>query len=395
MNPGKVDSAIKNQEAIIIDRANREGRSPEWVKEQVGDAQSKTHSSVIQRMLANGQDMAASEYYKSIKDQIGGGEVTQVEKSLEEGTLRGQSQRESDKIVGSTKDLTSALDQARKIEDPKLRDETTSRVKDFFTTKRLAENEAKETDYVGATNIIEKTKNFDNVPPNLLVKMTPAERTSLRNYADNLREGKKPVTNWDDFYNLRTMASSNSTKTKFMQTNLMEYRPSLADSEFKELANLQAQLRNGDEKAEKTLDGYRTDAQIVDGALTSAGFDATPKQGTDDAKKVNQFRRKVDERIAQHQQNTGKKATNEEVQSIVDTMMVEGVSEKGWIWDTKKRLFELNPGESIEIGVDDVPPAEKAKIESALKKNGMPVTSENIVKLFSKKISRKAPLASN
>ncbi len=169
-----------------MDRANREGRSPEWVKEQVGDAQSKTHAAVVQRMLANGQDQAASEYYKSIKDQIGGGEVTQVEKALEEGTLRGQSQRESDKIVAGSNNLTSALDQARKIEDPKLRDETTSRVKDFYTTKRMAENESKEQDYVGATNIIEKTKDFDNVPPGMLTKMSPAERTSLRNYADNL-----------------------------------------------------------------------------------------------------------------------------------------------------------------------------------------------------------------
>lgn len=395
-NPGKVQSSIENQKAIIMDQANREGRAPEWVKEKIGDAESKTHASVLDRMLANGQDQAASEYYKTVKDQIGGGEITKVEKALEEGTLRGQSQRETDKIVSSHDNMSTALDEARKIEDPKLRDETTTRIKDFYNTQRQAKNESKEQDYVGATNIIEKTKNFDNVPPGMLTQMSPAERTSLRNYADNLREGKKPVTNWDEFYNLKSTASSQSTRQKFMQTNLMEYRPELADAEFKELVNLQTQMRNGDDKAEKTLDGYRTDGQIVNDSLNSAGIDSTPKPGSEDSKKVNQFRRKVDEKIAQHQQNTGKKATNEEIQGIVDTMMVEGVSEKGWFWDTKKRLFELQPGESIEIGVDDVPAGERSKIEAALKKNGMPVNNENIVKLFSKKINKKGqPLATN
>lgn len=385
--PGKVQSSIENQKTIIAQQAIREGRSPEWVKLKTEEASSKTHSSVIQRMLSTGNDQMADKYFQEHKGEIDGGDIANVEKALEEGTLRGNAQRETDKIVASTKTLQQALEETRKIEDPKLRDETNSRVKTYYAEKKMAENDAKEDAYINATNIIEKTKNFDNVPPHLLTNMSPSERTSLRTYADNLREGKKPVTDWGEYYNFKSMASAPQTQNKFMQTNLMEYRNQLGDTEFKELINLQTQMRNGDTSAQKTIDGYRTDAVIVNDALTSAGFDPSPKPGTDEAKSVARFRRMVDEKIARQQAATGKKATNQEIQSIVDTMMVEGITEKGWFMDSRKRLFELEPGESIEIGQEDIPPSEQAKIKQALQKRGLPVTSENMVKLFKAKVS--------
>jgi hypothetical protein len=103
---------------------------------------------------------------------------------------------------------------------------------------------------------------------------------------------------------------------------------------------------------------------------------------------VQRFRRMVDEEIQLTQKRTGKELTNEEVQGIVDRLLVEGVKKRGWIWDDKARVFEVEPGESLEIGVKDIPDAQRRTIETVLRERKIPVTDENIIRYFNLRVSR-------
>jgi hypothetical protein len=89
--PGRVEQSLKMQEALIRSRGERTGAPADAVDLMVADARSKTHTSVIQRMLANDQVDEAKKYYDANKPGIGAGEVTAVEKSLEDaqGLQRG------------------------------------------------------------------------------------------------------------------------------------------------------------------------------------------------------------------------------------------------------------------------------------------------------------------
>lgn len=390
--PGKVRDSVGLMTGAAMAYAGKRGFGPEQSKQLVTGIVSKTHAGVIGRMLANGDDMMASAYYKGVKGDVTGGDSIGIERALEEGTLRGASQRSADKILSENKELSAAMDAVKKIDDPKLRDATEDRVRRGLDDMKRIDFQRKADNFKQASDIVEATKSRDHVPPGLWAELPLTERNAIDARAKQLQAGIQPTTDWGSYYELMTMASSPATREQFKTANLFMYRTKMADPEFKQLVSLQAGLRSGKgEKEEKELDGFRTNHQIVNDALTAAGIDPTPKPGKDDATSVALFRRMVDERVGAIQEQTKKKATNEEVQGVVDTLMVEHITKLGtfrnWIpfytGDTTKRAFEIQPG---DIAPDAIPKPERLKIEGALRAMGKPVTAASISELYRLKL---------
>ncbi len=381
-DPSKVRQALEMQKTLIASHADRNGLPPEAVKQRIMDAESKTHEAVINRMLANGQDLAASAYYKNVKPSILGSDATQLESALEEGTLRGASQRNALAIVQKHGDVQSALSAVDKIADPKIQDATRERVKQRFAEREQAREYANKEAFRSAYTIAEKTRRKDDIPPALWNSMEPAQRSSIDAYLskDTIQ------TDWNEYYNLKRMAASPDLRDKFLKTDLLTMRHKLSDTEFKELVNAQADANKGDTKA---LDGIRSDSQIINQALADAGIDPSPKHGSKDAKKVSQFWKAVDDQARVVIQQTGKKPTNEEVQGIVDGLMIKGVTERGFFWNEEKHFFEVERGvdKQFDFDVKAVPPNERQRIESALKSKGIEVTDDKIIKLYRGKLA--------
>lgn len=386
-DPTKVQGAIQNQKAYILDYAQKNGVPPERSAIMISEAESKTHYSVMNRMLNNNQDQLAENYFKQNKDKFVGTDALNAEKVLEEGILRGKSQRFSDGILRKGLGLGESLEEARKISDPKLRDETTRRIKDLFSEKKAAEEEVKSKLFENAAIFAEQNK--DRPDPETWLKLDLNQRNAIDSRIKQLRQGIDPETSWTDYYDLKTIASNPSTKSQFLKMNLMEYRPKMADAEFKELINLQTGLRNGDSGADAMLDGIRTDMQVVNDTLRAAGMNPTPKKGTNEAEKVSLFRAKVDEQVAIYKRQTGSKSIgNDKVQEIVDNLLVKGeVPGTGFfgLFKTKRSMFEVQPGEQIVIEVDDIPKAELNKIKDAMQRRGIPYSDQKAIELYSKK----------
>lgn len=389
-DPERVGMSIARQRAALLDHANRNGLPPEWVNLKVTESASKTHTGVISRMLANGEDLAAKQYYDANRESISGADATHLEKSLEEGTLRGESQRQSDAIMNRGLPMADSLKAAKAIKDPKVRDAVVSRVEHEFSARQAAERQDREDAYKTVWTTLEQTK---EMPPNDAnwAKLNPSEKHSIETRLAQLKAGLPRVTDPNTYYELYTLASSPVTRDQFLQMNLMEKHPKLSDQDFQEIVKLQSQLRKGDAQADLKLDGYRTNAQIVDGTLAQAGFDTTPKPGSDDATQVNQFRKTVDDKVVALQKSTGRPATNKEVQEIVDGLIIEGrVSGTGLFgfFQTKRRVFQQQPGEQLEFEAKDIPAAERSKIESALRQRGVPVTDERVSQLYAAKMRK-------
>lgn len=377
----KLKSNIEIQKAAIIDHGRQRGKDDVTIKTELDKAESGTHLKVLSRILNDQKDFDAIAYHKEFKDKFYGDDRKTASDLIEAARLRGESQKKSDSIIAKATDASQALEEARQIQDPKLRDETISRVKSYYNDKRQAENMSIEDLHRRSTDVIDKTGNVDDIPREDWARFSLTERSALKSYAEKRRQGTEPETSWVDYYDLRTMATAAPLREKFMQVNMMSYRNKLADAEFKELVKLQSDMREG-RVNEKVLDGYRTDSMIVNDALAAAGYDPTPKQGSKHAEKVAQFRATVDRQLKLLQDRTGKKASNEEVQSVVDNLLVEVVTKPGFIFDTKKRVFELDPGDKPKISADDVPRSERRQIEAALKGRGLPVTEDAILKLY-------------
>ena len=385
-DPSKIQLSLMQQEKALFEYSQRKGESEEVYKNNLNEAKSKTHSAIISRMVNTGDDLLASKYYKQVGDQLTGTDKAAMEKILEEGSLRGESQRKSDMILNENLPMTDSLEKARQIEDPKLRDEVVQRVKQRFQESKMAEEQDIENLHRRSADVLDKTPNVDAIPREDWARFSVSERESLRAYAKRRAEGSDVETDWNEYYNLKTLASEPSTQAKFQRTNLFALKNKLGNTEFKELVGIQADLRKGSKGSEKLLNGYLTARSIVDDGMRAAGIDPTPKEGGKDAQNVALLRSKIDQQVVALQQQTGKEASNEDIKRITDNMLVKVVTEKGIFWDTKKRAFELEPNESGAVDIEDVPRLEREKITKALLNKKIPVTDDNILRLYTRKL---------
>lgn len=387
-----IDEALGQQDAAFSAYMQRQGRSEADPEVRVGRMKlmGEMHAAVIDRMLSNGQDLDAKKYFERRREagQIPAEFATKIEKGLRASSILGEANRQASSILetngGSER---KALEAARKIEDPEVMQHTVREVKLRFQERENEKRKFEENRFLRATQLLEKHKDLAKIP--FYNDLPMNERNAIDNRLEQLRTGKKPTTDWNSFYKLKTIAADPDGRNEFARLNLLTYRDKMADSEFKELVDLQASVRNGDDKAKKVLDGFRSDNQIVNDALSAAGFD--PKS---DEETYAQFRRSVDQEVMSYQERSGRKATNKEIQEVVDNLMVKGtVKGSGFLgmFKTERHAFQAKKGEQMEFDPKSIPKSDRDQIVRALTNKKLPVNDQTIMRAYMKKLERMVP----
>lgn len=83
-NPKAIESSIENQENSFLRLAKAEGYKGATIKKGLADIRTKTHSGVIDRMLAQGDAVLAKDYYEANKDQLDDAASTKVLNSIDQ-----------------------------------------------------------------------------------------------------------------------------------------------------------------------------------------------------------------------------------------------------------------------------------------------------------------------
>lgn len=378
-DPARVGQELARATAAVRDHAKRNGIGPELMEQQVQAVSTAIHTGVIDRLLSAEQSTAAQTYYEETKHQISGDAQARIEKALEEGTLRGNAQTQTDAIMAGSKSMSDALEQARAIDDPKLRDAVQQRVEHEWSIRKQIARESEENLMVSAANLIDRG-GIKAVQPSLWTQLEPGQRVTLENYAKRHAKGedgdgtKSGLIKWAE---LRALAVDNPEQ--FKKTNITAFLGTLGKTEYKQLIDLQQDMRKGNTKADEDLSGYRTTEQIVNDTLDLNDIPRTGQKANPEV--VARFKRTLDERVATLQRSTGKKATNADIQAIADDVVSKGVAvPNSWFWQmvgspvTGKRLIE------VEIG--DIPRATRKQIEDALRRGGAAVTPANVVQIY-------------
>lgn len=373
-DPQKVQQALAEQRAILTDFGNRQGMSPEVVTEKVGAVLSRTHTQILDRMLAAGDDLAAQRYYAANKDAVVGTDRVQVERALEASSSLGEAQRQTDAIM-ATPGITRADAEAkvRAIQDPKVRKLAQSNVDQEFLRRERDDRERSESAYQAAALWAEQ--HGRRPVATVWATLDLSQREAIDTRLKQLAGGEKQQTDWIKYYDWRQMAASPTTRAQFLAIPAAELRRSLGDSEFREMTDLKAGIVKGDATTEQKLDGYQSNDQIVTDAYHSA-FGRT-LQGD---KRLADFRRAVDVEAAQLEQGTKKPVTNDQLRQITDNLLTRRVVDQHWYGDEKVRPFEVQTA-------SDVPSAERAKIEDAMRRRGLVPTEAQVVALYRKKLS--------
>jgi hypothetical protein len=404
-DPQRVALSIQNQQAAIRDHANRNGLPKEWVDAHTLEAASKTHVAVIDRLLANDQDISAKEYYDAVKDQIEGPEATQVDRALEIGSSRGEAQRQARTIMTTTTTRGEALDAVDKIDDPKVQALARAEVARLWSQKDDNAREVAAKTMQTATDIIRQTGNFNSVPPAMLVGMSAENQEALKRFATSVNERVPVQTDLRTYGDLTKMFSNPATRDAAIKLDLNSYVSKLSDADAKHFNELQGGLLKSDPAVERKLNGVFTNDQIVEGALRGAGLGPglNPGAKKEDAATVNQLKQAINQQVEDFEQHTKRPATAAEVTQMTNEVLTQHiVSEPRSPWvswipgvsntkQTNARVDQMTSDQSLVITAKDIPRADYRAIVQQLRTAGMPLTDDAVVAAYKASLMRLKP----
>ena len=363
--PDEVEVALQNADTII--RSNPMGSSEEVVLQKQAQAKSEIHKSVVDRMMIDDPD-GARQYYNANKDGIDGAHHKEIESALKGNKQKRQAQTEADKIMQSTKTDAEKRSAAKKVNNPEVRALTEGLVNQDINREKTdrIENEREMNEAFWTAFI--PNPDINSIPENLPAKT----KLAAIKYAQSPTSRKTDLAVWNEINQLTI-----DDPDAFIAIDLFDHVNDLDESDFQAFGKLQRTL--GTDK--QTL----THVQSVGSKATKALKDIGKKVASEDGQL---FMRKFQDEVSALESAEKRKIQPTEVDSIIDRLMIEGEI-PGFVYDPNKRVFQLDPTEIDEFFIEDVPKAERDKILQAYKNRGIEPTEEQIVDLYTKKVTKK------
>ena len=307
---------------------------------------------------------------------------------LTQSTLRGNSQKEFDKINNSGKSEADQLQAARNIKDPELRDSVEARVKSSWNDPKTAEQETKDLIKTESwKQIVEGTKPED-IPLEMWTTLDDSTKKSMEKYSV---DGAPKKSDYVPYLDLKNKMLTD--EDEFQKANLFDYVDKLSDQDFKYFSDRQKELMNNDRTA---LVKNRTNQQIVVDRLQAAGVNTGTSKGVSERDKqlTADFNRKFDEKLEVFATENGRPARESEAEQIIDQMLIKGeVLERelgtGRFGTDPRFVFEDN-FESFNVDeVNNIPSSIRRAAENSLRKRNKLVNDENVLKTVNEYLKRK------
>lgn len=382
-DPRRVGTALGNIVTAIQASGPRLGLPPEMVTEQIAAAKSQVFTGVIGSLVDQGQQKAAQVYFDEVKSELKGAAIEHLERALNEGRVKKDSQTQADQILAAGGTLTEQRTKAKAIEDPAVRDAVEARLEHENAVTERATREAQEAKLRGVYDTLDQTHDVKNIPPTVWASMTGGERTSAMEYATRLAKGVKVETDFPTYYALMQKAATQPEQ--FATESLLKYRASIGDTELKQLTEMQNAIVKGDRaKADAAgLAGFRTNDQILTDSLHEYGIATSGKNQTDaDRNAIAELRRRLDRDLAAQEQLTGKKPTDVDRQSAIDKILSVSKTTPGSWWGLVP--FTSTSLHDKTTRVIDIPLADRQAIEGKLRKLGRPVDDATVLAIYVK-----------
>ncbi len=156
-----IQDTIEQRTMSLFDRANEEGWSAEELDVRARKMASTTHRDVIKLMTLQQDDVGAQEYFKQFKGQMNGEDITAIQPTLTESSVRRESQRQADRIMtipGISDE--QRVEEARKLEGD-LRDRTVKRVKARIVEGETFKTQREERTYEDARRWMDQNPGLD------------------------------------------------------------------------------------------------------------------------------------------------------------------------------------------------------------------------------------------
>jgi hypothetical protein len=237
------------------------------------------------------------------------------------------------------------------------------------------------------------------IPSTLLLRLDGPTRHSLLAYSKAKAAGTAIQTNWSTFYGLVDLAGGGADDTdpaatkarvdKFTKMNLLQFRGQLDEPEFKQLTQLQLDLRQGNaKKANDALKGFRTMDAIIKDRLIPLKISPNAPEDSAEARAVARVRNIVAGEYQDFTERNKREPTGDEAGKIVDAVMgaevQRGDSHRafGFLWGVSAKTETLSDAIREGYTIDDVPADDKRLIGEALDKAKLTKSDELITTIY-------------
>ncbi len=358
-DPLAIEASRQRGIYAIDQEAARAGWSKERVDFEKRASLSSIHTAVVSNALARDQWQYAQQYYRKNKNDIAdpNGRLAQA---LEEGGLRGRSQTNADSIVAQYRDMPEALEAARKIKDPKLRDATEERVRRQISDRKQDDIRRQNAVFIEAVKTVEQTGDPDRVDPARYAELGPDQRNALKILAERQRSGQ--VVKQDDEVWLKFTSMAPGAIARMDEAELItNYKPHLSPENWNTASQRWQAARNaamGQPEGMAKIKDDLTFEQRFNDTVKQSGL--LPKDKTigalkgDQAGVIAQLRKSAADDLLAYKRASGKDyVPPEEVQRIINRRVLQSAFvEKPWYQsDESKPITVLTPEERTKAYV--------------------------------------------
>lgn len=286
----------------------------------------------------------------------------------------------------ATSKLAAASSAANNIKDPQTRKYAMDRIDDLNKADQLKDK----ANYEQAANIA-LDQGYNAIPPQVMATMGADERVKLQKLDEHRRKGTEPIT---DESKLREFLSMPGPQFGELSLN-RDIRPYLNNADFKTVQNSWEKAVQGDysdQRATKAENDQLTTVMQQAGILTGTSLKATDPKNL---AKQEKFRASYQEQKDAFFLSNGRQPTAKESGDIANSLLIDvRLRGTGVFSETSTKLWDVAPEQmqnaylrSKDIGLNDIPAGDRAKIVRTLRARGEPASVENIVGLYVQGIS--------
>jgi hypothetical protein len=395
-NPSKILESMAVARGEIASMAERNGWSPEVAASKLQEARSAIHKTVIEAALDRAPGYASS-YYQANKADIDGRERAKLEKALEASSIRGAAQAAEDRIMGQGLSEADALAEARKIRDPKLRDEAVQRVTmRYGEIARVEQREERAVRDRAWQSLVGGSK-VDDIPAADLARMDGTTISAMRAFEDRRsKEGRGFARVDDPATDVKIHRLFMDDKVAFAGYDMTQHYGQLTEERVRYWQGLQRSVDSRAEKDAQKATSYALGDRIAKTYLDAAKIrygEGTPKRQAEQSQRVFELVRGVADQFAAQ----GKRPTAQDFDRALKELFLDGtLVGSGTFRDDRVKAFEVVGTERARqfqlrdvaaqkqriSEVTGVPAGEVEKIAKALQNARQPVTAANIKKLW-------------
>ena len=364
----RVNNALGRQS--VIDAADLEGVGPEVKAERL-----QTFDSMFTRGAVEAATLSSSAAGQELLDEKGdlleGADKLKLQKAIDTKQKTEETQfNAAQSVVVATRlndqfdTRADIIEEVNKIEDDNLRKQTMSEAMQQFSRGKQAESEARGDAFEAAETHQANggtAETFKATNPEAWELMSPKQQSSIQS-------GQATVTDWNTFSDLMLLP-----KSKLAKVDPTDHYPNLAPAERTKLISAvktAGGVSSASQKADAQVGRGRT-AQTKSAVIQVFGKESDWDRAV--LTQVNGFYDLVDSEVRHREEVKDAPLTSAEYTDVLAGFTREVAQKRSFLGIDRLRA-------DIELDITDVPAEDVPVLSRFLRDNGVPVTTDNLIK---------------